>query len=121
MGKQVTRYKTEFVEYIPKILEPGVLYISVMYNAVVHSCACGCGTEIVTPLDRHNGWIMTYDGENASLSPSIGNGRYKCHSHYFLKNGIVEWLPKFGDRHTEEVQPKRSWFTRLISVVTNKR
>ncbi|MDF2596152.1 MAG: hypothetical protein K0R69_2493 [Clostridia bacterium] len=121
MRKRVTSYKTEFVEYIPKELKPGVLYISVMYNAVVHSCACGCGKEIVTPLDRHSGWVMTYDGENASLSPSIGNGRYECHSHYFLKNGFVEWLPNFGEYHIEKAQPKKSWLTGLISMMKNKR
>lgn len=119
MGRRITNYTTEFVEYIPKKLEPGILYISVTYNTIVHTCACGCGTEIVTPLDRKNGWIMTYDGENSSLSPSIGNGRYECRSHYLMKNGFVEWLPNFGECSVEVVQSKKSWFSRLISMVKN--
>lgn len=120
MSKKVTGYKTEFVEYIPKELESGILYISVEYNVAIHLCACGCGIEIVTPLDRKNGWIMTYDGENASLSPSIGNGRYECRSHYFLKDGLVEWLPNFGEYNIEEKPPKKPWFSRIISMVRKK-
>lgn len=121
MKRRVTSYKTEFVEYIPKKLEPGVLYISIIYNVVVHSCACGCGAEIVTPLDRYNGWVMTYDGENVSLSPSIGNSKYECHSHYFLKNGLVDWLPDFEDYHIEEDKSKKTWFKSLISIIKNKK
>lgn len=120
MGRRVTSYKTNFVQYIPKELELGILFISVEYNVAAHSCACGCGEEVITPLDRKSGWIMTYDGENASLSPSIGNGRYKCCSHYFLKNGVVEWLPNFEENHIEEIQSKTSWFEKIVSIVKRK-
>jgi len=35
--------KPEFVEYIPNMLEIGVLYISIPYQTASHLCACGCG------------------------------------------------------------------------------
>ena len=39
-----------FVVTIPQALEPGVLYVSMEYGTVVHSCCCGCGLEVITPL-----------------------------------------------------------------------
>lgn len=39
-----------FVEYIPRELEVGVLYISKKFKTATHLCCCGCGTKIVTPL-----------------------------------------------------------------------
>jgi hypothetical protein len=38
-----------FVKGVPRELEPGVLYVSMEYGTVVHSCCCGCGLEVVTP------------------------------------------------------------------------
>lgn len=121
MSSRTIRYRTEFVGYIPNELETGVLYISAKNNTVMHLCACGCGAEIVTPLDRNRGWVLTYDGEHASLSPSIGNGRYKCRSHYCLKNGRVEWLPNVEEYCVEKVQSKKSWITKLISFTKRKK
>jgi hypothetical protein len=43
----------EHVEFIPKALEDGVLYISTKYRTASHRCCCGCGTKIVTPLLVH--------------------------------------------------------------------
>jgi hypothetical protein len=40
----------KFVEFMPEVIEEGVLYISVEYCTSVHKCACGCGNEVVTPL-----------------------------------------------------------------------
>lgn len=114
-------YETKFVDYIPEKLEPGVLYISIAYNTAVHLCACGCGTEIVTPLDRNIGWVLTYDGDNASLFPSIGNGNYECHSHYYLKDGTVKWLPNFDERHVEKTKLKPSWLLKVFSHMKGKK
>lgn len=41
----------EFVDYIPKKLEDGVVvYVSLTYATAVHRSCCGCGSEVVTPL-----------------------------------------------------------------------
>jgi len=83
-----------FVHYIPERLEPGVLYVSVDYATAVHSCCCGCGQEVVTPLSP-TGWKMIFDGETISLSPSIGNWNFECRSHYFIERGhVVEAKPR---------------------------
>ena len=32
----------QFVEFIPEILEEGILYISEKFELAIHRCACGC-------------------------------------------------------------------------------
>lgn len=79
-----------FVEFIPRALEEGILYITVEYKAAVHLCACGCGSKVITPITP-NHWKMIYDGKTVSLSPSIGNWSFECQSHYWIrKNEIIE-------------------------------
>lgn len=111
--KKIQHYKTRFVPLIPNNLEEGILYICIPYNTAAHLCACGCKSEIFTPISKQYGWIISYDGDNASLSPSIGNGAYPCHSHYFLKNGDVEWLPPIGVtiQGSQPAKKKRSLFS----------
>jgi hypothetical protein len=80
----------EFADLIPEALRPGVVYISIPYATAAHSCFCGCGSKVVTPLSRR-GWSVTFDGESVSLYPSIGNYGLPCQSHYFVRNDRVEW------------------------------
>lgn len=75
-----------FVQHIPDILEPGVLYVSMEYGTAAHSCCCGCGEEVVTPFTPTD-WKMTFDGETVSLRPSIGNWNLPCRSHYVIERG----------------------------------
>lgn len=96
----------EFVDEIPEEINEGILYVCLPYNAVIHKCACGCGEIISTPLDRKYGWIFQYDGETASLSQSIGNGAYKCHSHYFIRENKIVWLEKVE----RPVQKHKKWY-----------
>lgn len=87
---RVDRVEPRFVEFVPEVLEDGVLYISVAYGAVVHRCCCGCGEKVSTPLSPAQ-WKITYDGETASLSPSVGSGWLPCNSHYFITRNQVRW------------------------------
>jgi hypothetical protein len=73
-----------FVDEVPKDREEGVLYISIPYTTAVHSCLCGCGSKVVTPLSPV-GWQMLFDGETVSLFPSIGNWGFACRSHYIIR------------------------------------
>lgn len=57
----VASVQPEFVEFVPKELEDGVLYISIPYSTAVHKCACGCGTKTTTPISPAR-WRFTYDG-----------------------------------------------------------
>lgn len=85
----------EFVSSIPDRLEDGVLYISLPYTTAIHSCACGCRHEVVTPLSPTD-WSMVFDGEAVSLAPSIGNWSFPCRSHYWIERGRVVWAPAWS-------------------------
>jgi hypothetical protein len=55
----------------------------------------GCGEKVVTPLSPAE-WQLSYDGEAISLHPSIGNSRFPCGLHYWVKRGQVVWAPKLA-------------------------
>lgn len=82
------RLEHKFVKSVPRVLEPGILYVSLDYGTAVHSCCCGCGEEVVTPITPTD-WNLTFDGVSISLSPSVGNWNLKCRSHYFVRKGKV--------------------------------
>lgn len=89
-------YSHQFVEEIPDVADPGILYISIPFSTMVHLCACGCGREVVTPLSPA-GWQLTYDGQTVSLYPSIGNWSLPCRSHYWLEGGRVVGARRWTD------------------------
>ena len=60
--EKIRNFKLEFVHYMPKELNQGVLYISMEYSLVIHLCACGCGEKVATPLSPED-WKLYYDGE----------------------------------------------------------
>jgi hypothetical protein len=70
----------EFVELISDELAADTLYISIPYTTAVHSCMCGCGTKVVTPISLAR-WQLMFDGDTVSLWPSIGNWGFRCRSH----------------------------------------
>lgn len=92
----MTTIRHRFVECIPETLEPEVLYVSICHTTAVHSCCCGCGREVVTPLSPTD-WKLVFDGESVSLHPSIGNWNFPCRSHYWIRNDRVEWAESWED------------------------
>lgn len=100
---KTSRYAHRFVESFPRPLEEGVVYISTRFPCVAHSCACGCKREVVTNLSPTD-WKLSFDGVGVSLHPSIGNWRFPCRSHYWIKGGAVEWS---YDMTEEEIQRGR--------------
>lgn len=84
------RVEPQFVEFIPEVLEDGIVYISIPYGALIHLCCCGCGAKVSTPLSPAQ-WSFTYDGEHISLSPSVGSGALPCNSHYIIARNEVHW------------------------------
>ncbi|UUW08675.1 DUF6527 family protein [Flavobacterium plurextorum] len=106
-----TLLKYEFVEFIPLVLDEGILYITVKYKTAAHLCACGCGKKVITPITP-NRWSLAYDGETITLSPSIGNWSFECRSHYWIrKNKIIEALNWNQDHvdYVREKQYKKTW------------
>ena len=97
---QTDHLDVEFVEFVPDELEDGRLYVSIEHTTAVHRCACGCGTEVVTPLSPV-GWSLTFDGEAVSLAPSIGNWKFECQSHYWIRQGRVVWAPRWSQERIE--------------------
>lgn len=87
---KIVSMRPEFVEFIPKQLEDGVLYISQKFRTASHNCCCGCKTKIVTPF-RNAEYTLTQANGGVSLSPSIGNWDHPCQSHYWIKNNAVLW------------------------------
>jgi hypothetical protein len=82
--------RPSFVEFIPEQLEDGVIYISQRYGTATHRCCCGCGTEVVTPLNPA-AWSLEIANEAVTLRPSIGNWSLPCRSHYLVRQGRVVW------------------------------
>lgn len=83
-------FTPEFVEYIPRQLDNGVLYVSIPYCTAVHKCACGCGNKVVTPISPAD-WQILFDGDGVSLFPSVGNWGFPCKAHYWVRSNQVFW------------------------------
>jgi hypothetical protein len=88
--------RPEFVRAIPEKLNEGTLYVSIDFATAAHSCCCGCGREVVTPLTPTD-WKITYDGVSISLFPSVGNWSFACRSHYWIDSGRVVWADQWSD------------------------
>ena len=100
----MTRIKSlehKFVDHIPDILDDGVLHVSIPFATAVHRCCCGCGSEVVTPLDPTD-WRMTFDGKSVSLYPSIGNWSFDCQSHYWIRRNQVRWARRLSEDEIEK-------------------
>lgn len=93
-------YKTLFVEEMPYPLERGILYIEGTPDSkcCLAGLLCPCGCEesnhmsfLVGKEHQPRVWKMdNHPDGSVSLTPSIlriGN----CGSHFFLKNGRVQW------------------------------
>jgi uncharacterized protein DUF6527 len=101
---RLTTIRPEFVEFVPKEIEEGVLYVSVPYSTTVHRCACGCDSKITLPISPVK-WRFMYDGKRISLWPSIGNWSYPCQSHYWIDQNRIEWAAKWT---SEKIDAARS-------------
>jgi hypothetical protein len=82
------------VQYMPKELKPGVLYVAEEFGAVAHLCACGCGSKVRTPLGLTE-WKLEETEAGPTLYPSIGNWQQTCQSHYWIYRGEIRWAEKW--------------------------
>ena len=95
----------QFVEFIPRELDEGVLYISERYHTASHKCACGCGEKVVTPFSPVE-WSLRKDGDIVSLYPSIGNWNYSCKSHYWIRRNKIKWAAPLSAHRIALVQQR---------------
>src|SRR5437764_14179159 len=95
--QKLAKIELSRVKYIPKELEPGVLYVSEEFGAAVHLCACGCGRKVSTPL-RPPRWVIEDTAGGPTLRPSVGNWEFPCKSHYWIWQGKIvssdQWSPE---------------------------
>ena len=94
---RIEEFRVVFVDYMPSLIDEGVLYISMTNHTAVHLCSCGCGEKVTTPLAPMR-WHLLYDGVSVSLFPSIGNWEFDCQSHYFIRNNKVVWCVSKGQK-----------------------
>lgn len=124
-------FETEHVRFMPKDLKPGILYISEEFETAAHLCPCGCGSKIRTPLGPVE-WSYEETEDGPSLKPSIGNWQLPCRTHYWIKNGEVEWAEQWTDNevrvgrdaehkrrqeHYASMNVRRSWLQRVWTKV----
>lgn len=81
------------LDEFPRVLEEGILYISKECELAAHKCCCGCGEDVFTPLNPAR-WRLDRRGGRVSLHPSIGNWKFACRSHYWIRNNRV--IPSYG-------------------------
>lgn len=104
------KVRLQRVQYMPKALDPGVLYVAEEFGAAAHLCPCGCGSKIRTPLGPTE-WILEETATGPTLWPSIGNWQQPCQSHYWIRGGQILWAPKWSPeeidrgRRREEARP----------------
>lgn len=113
-----TRVRPIFLDFIPEQLDEGTLYVSRRYKTASHLCCCGCGLEVVTPLNPAKWSLAEHPDGSVSLSPSIGNWSFPCKSHYFVRKNTIDWAYAFSsqaiaaaqarDRHDAVLLAKRS-------------
>lgn len=125
---RISQIKPEFVDFIPETLAPGVLYVSKRYSTASHLCCCGCGLEVVTPLNPAK-WRLTEINGSVSLSPSVGNWSFPCRSHYWISGDRVKWAAamsaekiaavKARDRRDVEAlaQQQPGWIMRIAKAI----
>ena len=87
---KIATIRLDRVHYMPKILEPGVLYFSEEFDSALHLCACGCGAKISTPIGAVE-WTIEESDNGPTLFPSIGNWQQPCNSHYWIRDGQIIW------------------------------
>ena len=118
--QKLTNIELIRVHYIPKELEPGLLYVSEEFGAAVHLCACGCGRKVSTPLHPTE-WSLKDGSDGPSLFPSIGNWEFPCKSHYWILRGRIVWAEPWTEerivagRRAEE-ERRRAYFEQPVPV-----
>jgi hypothetical protein len=91
------QFKLVLVNSILERLHVGMLYVTRDMDVAGHLFACGCGSEVITPLSPTD-WSLTVDRRVATLEPSIGNWDFPCRSHYFILGGKVVWAENMSTK-----------------------
>lgn len=106
-----------FVTQFPPVFEEGELYISEEFETAAHLCCCGCGEKVITPLNPAK-WQIRKEGGSVSMTPSIGNWKFACQSHYWIRRNQVLDAGSFDAKKIEAVKRRdRSDMDRYIKEI----
>ena len=113
----INKLSLNMVHYMPKELEPGILYVSDEFGVAGHMCPCGCGNKIITPLGPTD-WSLTIKKGKPTLYPSIGNWQLPCRSHYWVKDGSIMWSYSWSEEQIvagrqKEEKRRKSYYNNL--------
>lgn len=94
------KFELQRVQFMPKEMQPSILYLSEEYGIAIHLCACGCGSKVRTPLGPAE-WTVEGTDQEPTLYPSIGNWQLPCRSHYWITDGEVILAAQWSDAQVE--------------------
>lgn len=87
------------VHELPKDLNARSIYVvgenGYLWFAAMR-CPCGCGATLhmsLLPKGQPRWEVTEHDDGTITLHPSIWR-TVGCRSHFFLRKGLVEWVPK---------------------------
>lgn len=71
-----------------------LVYRGGQYRRAVLNCPCRCGRRIDINLNKHSSphWVVTHNGNEASLDPSLWVPADQCGSHFFIRRNRIEWV-----------------------------
>jgi hypothetical protein len=98
--------KPEYVRELPDQLEVGVLYICEEFDLTAHKCCCGCGEDVYNKLSPVKWRLTKMPDGSVSLDPSVGNWKYACQSHYWIRRNRVIHAGPMSARAIEAVQKR---------------
>lgn len=110
----IKQLSPEFVDFIPEKPEQGIIYISLRFSTALHLCCCGCGLEVVTPLNPAK-WQLTRKNDFISLYPSIGNWGFPCQSHYWIDSNRILWAEAMSSEVISAVKARDRKDAELLS------
>ena len=96
----------EYVGQLPEHLEEGVLYICEEFDLTAHKCCCGCGEDVYNKLSPARWRLIKMPDGSVSLDPSVGNWKYACRSHYWIRKNRVMDAGPMSARAIDWVQQK---------------
>ena len=102
---RIRHIRPEYVAHLPEDLAEGVLYVCDEFKLAAHRCCCGCGEEVITPLNEAQ-WSVIRRGSEISLWPSVGNWNFACRSHYWIRANRVFEAPSMTAAEIQRVRQR---------------
>lgn len=81
-------FKVKMCDNVPVNMDEGTIYLTFALDWTGHLCPCGCGRQMIIPLDDMRK-VTIHDDGTVTFFPSFKN--YKCWSQYVIDHGEVSW------------------------------